>query len=796
MPPKSGNEADRDGIVAGTVANDVIDSAYVDSDGDVVDGGDAILDGAAPDDDLIRAGAGDDTVKAGKGNDTVWGGDGSDTIEGGDGDDLIIASGTESTPDRGFPAHGGNPAIPADADPNDDRDTVYGGDGNDTILTGDDQDTVFGDAGNDLIDAGDDDDTVQGGTGDDKIIGGEGNDTLDGNDGDDTIYGDRFPSTTPDPMHLTDDGSDGLGSDPDPTNNIDTIRGGEGNDTIYGQDDADNLSGGAGNDTIDGGIDNDEIDGGTGDDTLIGGQGDDRVFGGDGDDSLDGGSGDDRLFGGDGADVIDGGDGADIIGTGIGDTVRGGEGGNDNDVLIVDGLATVDYDETDPTGESGTITYYNDDLSVAGTSTFSEMEHVISVGTPSNTPTAAGVGPGVPGSAAFRGVVEGTAGDDTIDHGYSDDPEGDRVDNGDARPPLEGDEDLILAGGGNDTVHGRAADDVIFGGEGDDTLFGDEGNDSLSGDEGDDVLDGGAGNDIVSGGSGNDTISGSNDIAGDSNDILAGGEDNDTFVKISQGDQIIGGEDADGRDIDTINLRGVAEAANPGGTLTVEYDPDNGENGTIRFFDDSGAETGTATFQGIERIVPCFTPGTLIATPEGERLVEDLKPGDRVITRDNGIQRICWTGDKTLSAQDLAIAPKFKPVMIRRGALGHGLPERDMVVSPNHRMLVANDRTSYYFDDSEVLVPAKFLAGLEGVRSYTPKTVTYMHFMFEQHEVVLADGAWSESFQPGDMSLGSMGADQREEIFGLFPDLKTAQGIENYTAARRSLKRFEAELLM
>src|SRR5690606_22901210 len=119
--------------------------------------------------------------------------------------------------------------------------------------------------------------------------------------------------------------------------------------------------------------------------------------------------------------------------------------------------------------------------------------------------------------------------------------------------------------------------------------------------------------------------------------------------------------------------------------------------------------TGHLTFSEIEAIVPCFTPGTSIATPAGERLVEDLKVGDRIITRDNGLQEIRWIGRKTLDWKVLNANPHLKPVLIRQGSLGHGLPERDLMVSPNHRVLVANDRTSLYFEEHEVLVSAKHL---------------------------------------------------------------------------------------
>ena len=185
----------------------------------------------------------------------------------------------------------------------------------------------------------------------------------------------------------------------------------------------------------------------------------------------------------------------------------------------------------------------------------------------------------------------------------------------------------------------------------------------------------------------------------------------------------------------------------------------------------------------------------MIATPKGERRVEDLVVGDRVITRDNGIQEIRWVGAREMTGQELAHKAHLLPVLIRQGALGNNLPERDRLVSPNHRVLVANDKTALYFEEREVLVAAKHLTGLEGVDIVETSGTTYIHVMFDQHEVILSDGTWTESFQPGDMSLAGVGNAQRNEILELFPELATREGVDGYVAARRTLKKHEAKLL-
>ncbi|MBE0413857.1 Hint domain-containing protein [Yoonia sp.] len=201
-------------------------------------------------------------------------------------------------------------------------------------------------------------------------------------------------------------------------------------------------------------------------------------------------------------------------------------------------------------------------------------------------------------------------------------------------------------------------------------------------------------------------------------------------------------------------------------------------------------------FSILEKSIPCFTPGARVATPQGTRLVQDLKQGDLVQTRDNGIQAVVWSGTKTVSAASLTAKPDLRPVRIRAGALGHGMPACDMWVSPNHRLLVVSEMAELYFAQSEVLVPAKHMTQRDGIDIVDVPEMTYVHIMFEKHEVVLADGAWSESFQPGDETLKSVDAAQRHEILTIFPEWGTDAGLDGYRAARRILQRDEYALLI
>jgi hypothetical protein len=181
----------------------------------------------------------------------------------------------------------------------------------------------------------------------------------------------------------------------------------------------------------------------------------------------------------------------------------------------------------------------------------------------------------------------------------------------------------------------------------------------------------------------------------------------------------------------------------------------------------------------------------LITTQRGEVPVEMIAAGDRVVTRDNGIQTVRWVGKTQMFLHDFQIDPHLLPVFIQQGSLGKGLPERDMMVSPNHRILVTNTRVSVRYAEREVLVAAKHLAA-QGVHTVQSSGTTYIHFMCDRHEVVLANGVWTETFHPDDTSLKGIGNAQRLEILELFPELKTAAGRAAFGQSRRVLTEAEA----
>lgn len=244
----------------------------------------------------------------------------------------------------------------------------------------------------------------------------------------------------------------------------------------------------------------------------------------------------------------------------------------------------------------------------------------------------------------------------------------------------------------------------------------------------------------------------------------------------------------------TLDLTGAGEANNPGGRVAVEYDA-NPENGTVHFLDANGVVTGSVRFEEIKYViedVTSFLPRTLIATPKGEVSIENLKIGDRVVTRDNGLQEIKWIGRRDLSEADLLLSQRLRPVMIRAGALGVGVPETDTMLSPNHRVLVTNSNLAPESDQNGTLVAASDMVNLPGVDLMDPQDTTYTHLIFARHEVILCNGAWVESFHAGDVTFRGAGNAQRLELLELYPELRKPDCLGDYKSAPHLLKKHQA----
>lgn len=734
-------------VVEGTLGDDEIISGYMgDPDGDLIDSNDA-ADGS--NDDVIRAGAGHDTVVAGLGDDLIDGGAGGDHLEGGQDNDTVLAG---SGDDRVWGGTGhdsviggtGNDSVEAyDGD-----DYVEGGDGDDWMNGDRGDDTLIGGAGNDWMRGSFGNESMEGGTGDDYIWSGYGDDTIrmENDFGNDTILMEGVDEVTGDVLDLTaitDDLTVDLSANPAGMGSLS-----DGTSTASFED-VENLLLGSGNDTV-------KLSDFGGSDSVIGFRlpelnldGSYTVF--------------DRL---------------DLSAMTDEDGNPLGEG----DVRL----------EADADGNAILLFPKGENLKLIGV-TVPELTDEVqqAIGLPGGADT-----PPVPG---LDGVVSGTDGADVIDGDYTDDPDGDRVDNADAvAAGADPDDDVIEAGAGDDSVAAGAGNDQVAGGAGGDTIHGGAGDDYLRGEADNDSLIGGQGNDTLIGGEGDDSL-----VGGGGDSWLEGNDGADDFF-LGAGDIAFGGSGDDRFDINRATLEAGAEMTLDGGSTgedqgdvleihgaaTITYDADDAEAGNVVW--DNGA---TLRFSDIEKVlhVPCFTPDSQIQTFMGEMRAADLQIGDRVLTRDDRFQPIRWIGKRDLNAEELAAAPALRPVLIKAGALGDGVPLRDLTVSPQHRMLISGGKVALWFGEDEVFVPAVQLTCLDGVEQLDVAEVSYIHFMFDQHQVVLGDGAWSESFQPGDMTLAGMDQAQRDEVLTLFPEL--SDGSHSYAAARPTLTGQETRVL-
>ena len=138
----------------------------------------------------------------------------------------------------------------------------------------------------------------------------------------------------------------------------------------------------------------------------------------------------------------------------------------------------------------------------------------------------------------------------------------------------------------------------------------------------------------------------------------------------------------------------------------------------------------------------CFGRGTMIATPDGERPVETLAIGDRVLTADGRAVPVLWMGINAVSPM-FRPADRLEPVLIEAGALepmlGEALPVRDLVVTADHGMVIG-----------DYVINASALVGAAGIRFLDWRKLggdfAYYHIETEGHEVVRAEGAPAETY--------------------------------------------------
>ena len=305
------------------------------------------------------------------------------------------------------------------------------------------------------------------------------------------------------------------------------------------------------------------------------------------------------------------------------------------------------------------------------------------------------------------------------------------------------------------TVQGQFFNEDIYGGVNDDTLSGGDGDDFLTGAGGDDLLDGGNGEDTLQGGTGSDTLTGGG--GADVFRVAAGGQSMIADLSSTDGDVI---------DLSphfgTLDAVIAAATENDDGSLVIAL-PTLSGGGSLMLPD--------MTIAGLNDIninVVCFCADTMILTPQGPRAIQTLRPGDMITTHGGTARRLRAMHSRTLGASEVALRPNLWPVRIAAGSLGSGVPAGELVVSPQHRILIDSPIARRMTGDA-TLIPAKALLAMSGIEQPRPAgPVTYLHLVFDDHQVVCANGCWSESFYPGKQAMRSLPAGLRHEYDMIF----------------------------
>lgn len=392
---------------------------------------------------------------------------------------------------------------------------------------------------------------------------------------------------------------------------------------------------------------------------------------------------------------------------------------------------------------------------------------------------------------------------------------------GEVLTPIDPDEtpggdDSLSGGAGSDTIDGGVGDDTISGGNQDDTILMSKGSDSVSGGAGNDTYDANAGSgasgetiDVSIQGTGaqsgsgtvTKTVDGGTDTIDGFEEIIAGEDSAEADRIVVEG--VVGYWQVSGLDDNSVGVFtpnfGPTGLINFGGLgqptlsdiLTGTYDPGSGAVHPFGTFEiTSGDESGTVgdiafqNFETIEFSTVCFAPGTLIKTPSGAKKVETLKPGDYVATLDHGFQEIRWIhkGEEAIDSEN------SYPILINAGALGVNLPETDLVVSSQHRILVGEAGQLEHVFKEPALVPAKGLITLPGIRKMRgKKQADWWHFALDRHEVVEANGAQAESLLIGKMVLNALDASERIYLHSMFGLIEGDEVALNGPAARELL---------
>jgi len=174
----------------------------------------------------------------------------------------------------------------------------------------------------------------------------------------------------------------------------------------------------------------------------------------------------------------------------------------------------------------------------------------------------------------------------------------------------------------------------------------------------------------------------------------------------------------------------------------------------------SAGEFKISTAAGVDTITICFMAGTLIATPDGSVAVEALKRGDLVLTIDGRAVPVGWLGRQTVSTV-FGDPLRVLPIRIKAAAIGENVPSRDLLLSPDHAILI----------DGALIQAGALVNGTSFVREDdVPQTFTYYHIEIDDHALILAENTPVETFVD---NVDRLAFDNWAEHQALYPEGKS-----------------------
>lgn len=195
-----------------------------------------------------------------------------------------------------------------------------------------------------------------------------------------------------------------------------------------------------------------------------------------------------------------------------------------------------------------------------------------------------------------------------------------------------------------------------------------------------------------------------------------------------------------------------------------------------------------------ENAVSAFARGTIISTDRGPVAVEDLQPGDRAVTVDQGPQTITWIGSTMMVPSAPGQSEKMRRlVRIMADSLGIGRPMPDLLLGPGARLLREKAAYGALVGSTKLFMPIDDFTEALGLIEVTPPSpVRIYHFALERHSAIRAAGLEMESYHPGENALKGLGHNMESLFLSLFPNMADVEAFGPLTWPRASLDVLES----